>query len=328
MEALTERILTLVPTIEHVESIKPLLGGACQENFQLQARVGGESRRLVLRSDAPTSLPGSLSRRYEFEVIGAARELGVNTPAAHWLTAGLVRPEGWAYFLDWVEGIALGGKVVRSPDLEEARGHLPGQLATALAQLHSPLKRTLDFLASPQDPVQWALEKQRRSLDRLPQQRPALELVHRWLQENAPKNRPVCLVHGDFRVGNFLVGEKGLQAVLDWEFAHLGDPLEDLAWLCLRDWRFGRLDRPAGGLCSRQELARLYHQAGGEVVSPEVLHFWEVMGNLRWGCGAQAQGLRFLEGGEPRLELLVIARRVAEMEYEALRLIETGPESW
>lgn len=328
MESLLERIIEQVPAIETVESLTPLLGGACQENFKVEAQVDGVPRRLVLRSDASTSLPGSLNRQREFAVIDAARQQGVVTPEAHWLTQGLVRPQGWAYFLDWVDGIALGGKVVRSPELEEARALLPAQLAKALAQLHSPLKSELDFLPSPLDPVALALQHQRQSLDQLPQPRPALELIFRWLKENAPPERPVRLVHGDFRVGNFLVSPKGLEAVLDWEFAHLGDPVEDLAWLCVRDWRFGRLSQPAGGLCTRRELVTQYQRAGGESVDPKHLHYWEVMGNLRWGCGALAQGLRFLEGGEPRLELLAIARRVAEMEYEALRLIETGPESW
>ncbi len=321
MEALKQK---LEATIGPIEQLTPLAGGACQENFQICLADG---TRLVLRSDATTSLPGSLRRHQEFEVIAFAREAGVPTPASSHLLYDLLRENSSAYFLDWVEGTALGGKVVRSPELAEARQNLTTSLAEAAARLHRH-QGQLPFLEKPDDPVTWALDFQRRTLDQLPRPRPGLEIAYRWLQENRPRRRPVVLVHGDFRMGNFMVCSTGLKAVLDWEFAHYGDPLEDLAWFCVRDWRFGKVKQPAGGICSRQTWAKQYQKAGGFPVDPMVLHYWEVFGNLRWGAGAQAQGLRFLEGQEPRLELLAIARRVAEMEYEALRLIEVGPESW
>lgn len=325
MQALREIIPARVESIDSVEKVRPLLGGACQENFMLEVRmVDGSSGKLVLRSDSETSLPGSLNRSQEFEVIGAAREAGVETPQARWLTPNLLREGADAYFLDWVEGIALGGKVVRDPALETARAELPARLAANLARLHSIAPpgelRSLD--PPPADPVEWALNLQRATLDELPQPRPGLELIYRWLKENRPTSRPVTLVHGDFRVGNFMVTPEGLQAVLDWEFAHWGDPVEDLAWLCVRDWRFGKVTQPAGGLCDRRELCRAYEAAGGRPVDEKVLHYWEVFGNLRWGSGAVAQGLRFAQEGEPKLELMAIARRVAEMEFEALRRIE------
>lgn len=328
METLKQRIEECVD-IEAVLKLKPLLGGACQENFSVVLMSEGMERRLALRSDATTSLPGSLSREREYAIIAAARAAGVPTPKASWLTRDLVRPGSWAYFLDWVEGVALGGKILRAPELAAARQALPAQLMQALAVLHTIESITgLEFLDQPQDPVGAALEFQREALDSLPQKRPGLELTYRWLAENRPTSRPVRLTHGDFRMGNFMVDQSGLAAVLDWEFAHFGDPLEDLAWVCVRDWRFGCVDRPGAGLCSRRELVQHYESAGGTPVDPTLLHYWEVFGNLRWAAGAQAQGLRFLEGGEPRLEFLAIARRVAEMEYEALRLIEVGPESW
>lgn len=312
-----------VPELGQVEKVKPLLGGACQENLLVTTASG----RFVLRSDAASSLPGSLSRRKEFAVIAAARRAGVLTPEARWLTADLLRPGADAYFLDFVEGIALGGKVLREPNLEQARAVLPQQLAANLARLHQVEQAEVE-LTRPEDPIAAGMAMQRQTLDRLPHKRPGLELAYRWLDCSRPVKRPVRLTHGDYRVGNFLVDASGLKAVLDWEFAHWGDPVEDVAWLCVRDWRFGNLDKAAGGLTSRSEFCRLYAEAGAEVIDPAVLHWWEVFGNLRWGAGALAQGLRFLEAGEPRIELLAIARRVAEMEYEAVRLIERGPEKW
>lgn len=302
---------------QRVLELEPLLGGACQDNFL----VVTSEERLVLRSDPVCSLPGSVNRAVEFEVIQAARRAGVPTPTARWPSSGLVREGAEAYFLEWCDGVAIAAKVLRDPRLEEARRRLPEQLARALRAIHSITG--VEVLGQPpDDPVDAALRFQRRALDDLPEHRPALELAYRWLDENRPGKRPVTLVHGDFRMGNFMVTPEGLAGVLDWEFAHWGDPVEDLGWLCVRDWRFGNLKQPAGGLCGRKEFCELY----GEKVDPAVLHFWEVFGNVRWGGGAVAQGQRFFEVGE--IELLAIGRRAPEMEYEALRLIEVGPEVW
>ncbi|MGK0362386.1 MAG: aminoglycoside phosphotransferase (APT) family kinase protein, partial [Bradymonadia bacterium] len=129
---------------------------------------------------------------------------------------------------------------------------------------------------------------------------------------------------GDFRTGNFMVDATGLAGVLDWEFAHWGDASEDLAWLCVRDWRFGQLDKAAGGICDRATFYQAYAAASGRPVDAARVHFWEVLGNLRWGAATAFQGLRYA-AGQTDLELLAIPRRAAEMEFEALRLIEAGP---
>ncbi len=118
--------------------------------------------------------------------------------------------------------------------------------------------------------------------------RPVFELALRWLRERDPgPSDEVTLVHGDFRHGNLIIGPDGLRAVLDWELAHLGDPMEDLGWVCVNSWRFGEIDKPVGGFGSREELFAGY-EAAGRRVDPDRVMFWEVMGTLRWGvmcCG-------------------------------------------
>lgn len=304
---------------------RPLGGGACQDNHRVDLTLGGRPAVLVLRSDPPDALPGSLSRAQEHAVIEAACAEGVPTPRSRWLTQGLLREGAWALFLDWAPGVAIGARVVRDPELEGARQHLPQQLGAALAAIHRVRPPTPLPLAPVEDPVEAALAALRQTLDALPQPRPAQELAFRWLTHHRPAPGPVVLVHGDYRVGNLLVTPEGLSAVVDWEFAHWGSGVEDLAWLCVRDWRFGRLDRPAGGLCARAALWRAYEAAGGAPVDPAAAHFWEVYGNLRWAAGAILQGTRAAAG--PRdIELLAIPWRAAEMEYEALRLIHQGPQ--
>lgn len=302
-------------------AIAPLIGGACQELFKIDARVNGEMKRFVLRSDAKSSLPGSLDRRAEHDVIVKARCAGVRTPNAFGLTRGLLRDDAFAYFMDWIDGETIGAKVLRAPDLAAAREKLPDELATELAKIHS-----VGGAPGARDPASIAVAAQREALDGIAEPRPALERALSWLEANRPPPGEVALVHGDFRVGNFVVGTDGLRAVLDWEFAHDGDPLEDLAWLCMRDWRFGQLKLAAGGLCSRAAFYSMYERASGRRVDPARVLWWEIMSNVRWGLGAFVQGLRYLGGHQSDLELIAIGRRTQEMEYEALRLIDhAGP---
>ncbi|MFZ5445309.1 MAG: phosphotransferase family protein [Myxococcota bacterium] len=306
--------------------VKPLHGGACQENFRVDLQLGGQALRLALRSDAATSLPGSLRRAAEFEVISAAVAAGVKTPTARWLERSLLREGADAYFLDWVPGEAIGRRVVRNPELEQARALLPAQLADTLARLHrvTPQTHTLPFAPPATGPAQHALDDLRAMVDRLPTALPATEYAMRWLTERLPRNEEVVLVHGDFRTGNFMVTPDGLSALLDWEFAHWGSPAEDLSWISVRDWRFNRLDKPIGGFAAREPFYAAYEAASGRTLDRDALLWWEIFGNLRWAVGSVFQGERYLSGEERDLELIAIARRNVEMEFEALRLIKRG----
>jgi len=310
-----------------LEDVKPLHGGACQENFRVDVTLDGEKRRLALRSDAATSLPGSLRRRDEYAVVQAAVRAGVKTPEARWLTPGLLREGADAYFLDWASGEAIGRRIVRNPELGAARASLPAALAENLARLHTvtpATERALPLTQPEGGPTGFALTALRAQLDALPGVYPAVELGLRWLEEVRPASEETVLVHGDFRTGNFLVTPEGLSAILDWEFARWGSPYEDLAWLSVRDWRFGRLDKPIGGFAQREPFYAAYSRASGRAVDLAQVLWWEICGNLRWALGSVFQGERYLSGEQSDLELVAIARRSVEMEFEALRLIRRG----
>lgn len=310
-----------------VHALAPLVGGACQENFKLDLELDGARAPAVLRGDAASSLPGSIPRRVEAEVVRAAAAAGVPTPPVLAVAPGLLGPDRDAYVMPWVQGQAIARRVLKHPSLAAARETLCHDLARALAAIHTvtPETASLDLVGCTPSPHAFALAFVEQMLDRLPEPRPGLELALSWARRNAPSGGPVTLVHGDFRTGNFMVAPQGFQAVLDWEFAHWGDPMDDLGWLCVRDWRFGRLDHAAGGVAKRAAFYAAYEAASGRTVDPARVHWWEVVGNLRWGAAAVFQGQRYLTGKSSDLELLAIPRRVCEMEYEALRLIEKGP---
>lgn len=310
--------------------VAPLVGGACQDNLRVDVTIDGEPQRLVVRSDAPSGIPGTLDRAREFNVMQAAGAAGVRTPRVRWLSQGLLREGAWAYFLDWSDGVAIGRKVLKAPELAAARERLAAQLAEQAALIHgvtpdTAIGQTITAFAVPEDgdAVAEGIRLLRNMIDRLDAPSPATELIYRWLADNPPPSREVTLVHGDFRTGNFMVAAEGLANVLDWEFARWSSPFEDLAWIGVRDWRFNRLDQPIGGFAHRAPFYAAYEAASGRAVDLRDIHWWEVNGNLRWAAGCVFQAQRYA-GGQKDLELIAIGRRAAEMEYEALRLIETG----
>ena len=130
------------------------------------------------------------------------------------------------------------------------------------------------------------------------------------------------MVHGDFRIGNVIFGPEGLRAVLDWELAHVGDPFDDLGWLCVRSWRFGADGNPVGGLCERERFFAAYERAGGGRVDATAVRWWETFGNLKWAIMCIMQAKTFLDGAVRSVELASLGRRVAEMELELLALME------
>ncbi|HYI26659.1 MAG TPA: phosphotransferase family protein, partial [Bradyrhizobium sp.] len=201
----------------------------------------------------------------------------------------------------------------------EARPKLARQIGGILAGIHS-----LDLSQLPELRIMTAakeigeLERDYRSFD---WPRPVFELALRWLRERDPgPSRQVTLVHGDLRHGNLIIGSDGVRAVLDWELAHAGDPMEDLGWVCVNSWRFGEIDKPVGGFGTREELFAGY-EAAGRHVDPDRVQFWEVMGTLRWGVMCCGMMRNFRIGPEHSIERAMIGRRSSETEIDLLRLL-------
>ena len=318
-----------------VTRLRELSGGASCRVYAFELDSGPPA--LVLRLDrAGGGVDGT--RREEYALLDAAARAGVTVPRVHFFgdeSAGL----GGAFFvMDLVPGEALARRLLRDERYAGTRRALPRDLGRELARLHSidPLSPSLSFLSArapaSDDPRRYALaevERYRQILDLMSadQPYPLLRLTARWLEQHAPEVRRPALVHGDFRIGNVMFDERGLTAVLDWELAHVGDPIEDLGWLCVRTWRFGNDELAAGGLCTREELAKHYGEAGGESFEPATLAWWELFGNWKWAVICRMQTERHKLGKWPDVELAAIGRRVAETEQEILALLDAAEGS-
>jgi aminoglycoside phosphotransferase (APT) family kinase protein len=305
-----------------VEGLRLLSGGASRETWSFDAVLGTGSdpprHGLVLqraRGGVSDSMVGP-SMRLEDDLLSAASRHGVPVPATVVDTRDAEPLLGTARVSARIAGETLGHRIVRDDRFAAARARLPRQCGQALAAIHSIDTSTLEGL----EPVE-PLQRLRDGLDLVGEQRPAFEIALRWLAANRP-DAPTSstLVHGDFRLGNLVVDETGLRAVLDWELAHLGDPLEDLGWLCVRSWRFGG-DGLVAGVGGVDELLDAYHTAGGTRATPERVRWWIVVGTLTWGLICAFQARRHLEGVVRSVELAAIGRRICEAEYDLLQLL-------
>jgi aminoglycoside phosphotransferase (APT) family kinase protein len=296
---------------EPVSDLGRLSAGASRETWSFTTTGG--SRRILQR------LPRGSSRasiELEAATLRAALEAGV--PVARVLASfeaggALGMP---ALVLEQVEGEALPPRLRRDPRYAPALQRLAGQCGAILARLHSIPAERIPGLAEP-DPI----ERCRQVLDGLRERHPAFELVLRRLELARPKARPATVVHGDFRLGNLLIGEQGVTAVLDWELVHRGDPVEDLGWLCVPAWRFGG-ELPVAGVGDYQALLESYRGAGGDAVTLEELLWWQAAGTVWWGVLCHVQASRHLEGHTRSVELASIGRRACEQEWDALAVLE------
>jgi len=301
-----------------VEGVWRLSGGASRETWSFDAVADDATRHaLVLRRD-PSGYLGWSERAVEFDLLRLAHEGGVSVPHV-WFLLEDTDDLGSGFVMARVEGETIPRKILRDDEYTSARPRLARQCGEQAARIHAVDPAVLPQL--PVEPADGQLARYREFLDSFGEAHPAFELGLRWLADRVPPARAARLVHGDFRHGNLVVGRDGLRAVLDWELAHLGDPVEDLGWLCVKSWRFGVTDHRVGGFGDVDELLARYRDGGGGDVDPETLAWWELFGTLKWGVICQIQAFTHLNGAVRSVELAALGRRVAEMEWDLLELL-------
>ncbi len=313
-----------------VSGIARIPGGASRETWTFDAewREDGSTvrRGFIIRRD-PTGSLLDTDRDVEFRIYQAMAKAGVPVPPMHWIErdgATLQRP---FFVMGRMPGQANAAALM-SPNYPGSREEIARQKAEILARIHRADWRALginEFLGpapTPDSAAQTEIVDRWERIMRLDamEPQPVLELALRWLKRNRPLAAAITVVHGDYRTGNFLFDDEKITAILDWEMVHLGDPLEDVGWLCIRSWRQGT-ELP-GGLVERERFFEMYQDAGGYRVDLRSIRFWEVLGNLKLAVIFLTGGRSFVEAKTSDLILAMTTRMIPGIEREILALLE------
>jgi aminoglycoside phosphotransferase (APT) family kinase protein len=299
-----------------VDELEQISGGASRQTYRFRARYieGGSAveRRLILRRDPAASLIDT-DRRTEFAAYRAFFGTGVPVPEVLWLEDE-PRHLGSPFFI----GVEMGGlqsspmRMLMEPYASHHR-EMAEQKWSILGAIAAQDPKALGLVG----PMEWVEPDRcwKRELDYwegvldsdelIPQ--PVMRAVIRWLRRNPPPPaQKVSVVHGDFRTGNFLFDEAGrIHGILDWEMAHLGDPLEDLGWSLNRMWCWGHDDR-RGGLAPREDAIRIWERASGLRADPAAMHWWELFATVK-GQGIWVSSAHAWETGENKDPILVLS---------------------
>ncbi|MEP2988836.1 MAG: phosphotransferase family protein [Parasphingorhabdus sp.] len=316
-----------------IEDLQRLSGGASMESWAF--RFGEKDivlRRLpdgIADNEADAATVSAISLDTQADLIELARSANVTAPEV----LAKLKPEdgiGQGFLMVRADGETLPHKILSNPDFEKAVSRLTDQCATELAAIHAIKISTLPKEIQSVD-VASLLSLQEQAYRDLNIKIPAYDHAFHWLEENVPKLEDSKLLHADFRMGNLMIDADGISAVLDWELAHLGDPMEDLSYLCTPSWRFGHYEKEAGGFDTAENLIAAYEKASGTIVDRDRFNWWLIYNTLWWGVACLRMGHSYRDGTVHVLERTIIGRRASEVEIDLLLLFEqmavaTGPK--
>ena len=322
--ALERALLKPFHGFTHITSMTRLSGGASQETWAIDVAAHDQLMQLILRR-APGGVPragsgNSVPLETEAIVIEAARVQGVAAPRVRYV----LKPEdkaGVGYIMDRLPGETIARKILRDAAFDAIRPDLAYQCGEILARIHqvttTPLRKVLAVVDGPAQ-----LRHYREIYDLYDYPHPMFELAFQWLEPRMKMSKRETLVHGDFRHGNILISPDGVEAALDWELTHIGDPLEDIGWICTNSWRFGVAEKVVGGFGDLEDLLNGYKAAGGVDIDPDEVRTWIVYGSLKWGimCMSMYQGFK----ADHSVERAAIGRRSSETEIDLVNLIFHG----
>ena len=318
--------------------LRRLTAGATKGTWAFRAQIGDTQPALILqistvasRTESPAASSDTakteliqlpmLGGKDDAAVMLAAVKAGVPAPPVRVvLTVDCGLGEG--YITDFIPGETIARRILREVRFAALRGNFASQCGEILARIHAMDMATLPFLL-PLDGAR-QIARYRDVYDSCDCPVPALEAGLRWAEDHMPAAARSTVVHGDFRMGNLICGEQRIHAVLDWELACMGDPMQDLGWLCVKTWRFGGSE-PVGGIGRREDLFAAYERASGMAVDPAHVHFWEGWGCVRWAIICLVKGLAHRSHGAHRtVEALAIGRRMEEPLFDFLELLQMG----
>lgn len=296
-----------------------VLGGS-NRTLLFDLHASGKQRRLVFRQETYRSKTSPfLAPNDQFQLLQIAYRHGLPVPEPVF-EMDAEDNLGRGFVMACIEGDSLPKVLLNASVYAPARQRFASQTGEILAKLHSIDSGEADFLANTADSVD-PLAAQIARYDSYGEYHPAIDIGIRWLETHRPPVSEKSIVHGDYRNGNLILGPEGIRAVLDWECSHLGSAIEDIAWVCLRSWRYGKLDKAVGGMGERSELYRAYQSSGGQPLEPEVVHWWEVFGLLRWAILNIMQASGHISGERRSLAFASCGRNTSMIEYDLLMTI-------
>ena len=323
-----ESALKRLPGFERLVSCDRLSAGASRETYRLQVVMNGAERRLALRraeGEGVSAMSAGPGLSGEARLFAAARAAGVPGPEV----LLELQPEdglGSGFVMEWISGETLGGKIARGAEFAGIRKTLARQCGEILARLHMVDVKAggLDTLLETLTPEALVQRTYERYLA-LNTPQPMIDFTAQWLLANLPKAERLALVHSDYRNGNLIVDpDKGVVAVLDWELAHVGDPMRDLGWLVTRSWRFGVAGKEVGGFGDLDDLIAGYESVSGTIVDRVAVRFWELFGSFWWAVSTLSMGQSFRDGSETSLERPAIGRRSSECQIDCVNMLIPG----
>ena len=304
-------------------NLVPLTGGASKEIWQFEVSKNKQTTKMILRRGSGIEGPLAIKTADEARIQKEVIKVGAPVPII--LAVSKNEEElGDSYIMHFVEGESIARKILRDKEYKKALPILAYQCGEAIAKIHNVDINNFSFL--PKKPAEDQLEDLYSTYQSFEQPSPVFEYAYLWLKEQDFGNFQESLVHGDFRLGNIIVNAEGLQSIIDWELAHIGNPLQDLGWVCGNSWSFGKNDKVVGGFGELEDLLEGYNSVSKLKVNKEMVRCWQVFGTFRWGVICLIQAYAHLNGTINSIEKAAIGRRVSETEIDIVDILFLGGE--
>ena len=302
-------------------NLEPLTGGASKEIWKFEVSANGQSNRYILRRGSGVEGPLAIKTSDEAKIQMTVRTLGAQVPEIVAVST-LDEELGDAYIMKFVDGESIARKILRDEEYKRALPNLAFECGQSIAKIHQADINEFPFL--PSKPVFEQINDLYQTYEAFNQPSPVFEYTYLWLLEQNFGEKNDALVHGDFRLGNIIVDKDGLKSVIDWELAHIGNPLQDLGWICGNSWRFGNTDKVVGGFGDLADLLKGYNSISNYQVGENMVKAWQVFGTFRWGVICLIQASAHLTGSVNSVEKAAIGRRVSETEIDIVDLLFLG----
>ena len=302
---------------QKIKQLIPLTGGASADINRII--LANDDELIVRRTLSKEKSVMAIPKILEAKIQKVVKKNGAPVPAIIFeFSEGEEIGEG--YVMEAIPGETIPRKILRDKKFASAREKLPFEIGKSLAKIHQT--QLDDLKALDQVTFSDSLGKLFQVYLSFNQPQPVFDLAFKWLEAQKLTEYGNVLVHGDFRFGNFIISEENLESIIDWELAHIGNPMEDLGWLCVRSWRFGNVEKRVGGLGDIKDLIAGYESNSDIKIDESQLDIWQLYGSLRWGVICMMQTFAHLSGMVNSVEKAAIGRRVSETEFDLMNMIK------